>query len=182
MAVNLNGPVAYPPNSRPAAQSLGLAAGAPAVIRVPQIRQAAAISSAKAGGVFKSSFGGILKQVLSPFGLLKTTGISALISFPLAAISNFLDLQQGNLTQKQFMVNTLADGAAYTAVGTLSSLVGALLGTLIPIPFLGSVIGMGAGLLVGGLLGKLYDDQVKPGFRQSVESTMTSNGMLSGVN
>ncbi|HEY9856421.1 MAG TPA: hypothetical protein V6D05_11830 [Stenomitos sp.] len=179
MAVNLGSPaIAYPPNSRPQSPSYGMAAGAPAVVRVPQMRSAAALSSAKGGGLYKPSFGGTLRQLLSPFSFVKTAGISALFSFPLAAISNFMDMQQGNLTQKQFMVNTVADGFAYTATGTLSSMVGALVGTLIPIPFLGTMIGMLGGVAVGALLGKLYDDQVRPHFRQNVESTMTQAGLV----
>ncbi len=179
MAVNLSSPaVAYPPNSRPPAPKLGMAAGAPAIVRVPQMRSAAALSSAKAGGLYKPSLGGTFRQLLSPFSFVKTAGISALISFPLAALSNFLDLQQGNLTQKQFMVNTVADGFAYTATGTAASMVGALVGSLIPIPFLGTMLGMLGGVAVGALLGKLYDDQIKPQFRQTVESSMTQSGML----
>lgn len=179
MAVNLSSPaVAYPPNSRPPSPSYGMAAGAPAVVRIPQMRSAAALSSAKAGGLYKAGMGGTLRQLLSPFSFVKTAGISALISFPLAAISNFMDMQQGNLTQKQFMVNTVADGFAYTATGTLASMVGALVGTLIPIPFLGTMIGMLGGVAVGALLGKLYDDQIKPQFRQNVESSMTQSGLI----
>lgn len=179
MAVNLGSPaVAYPPNSRPPSPSYGMAAGAPAIVRVPQMRSAAALSSAKAGGLYKPTFGGTLRQLLSPFSFVKTAGISALISFPLAAISNFMDMQQGNLTQKQMVVNTVADGFAYTATGTVASMVGALVGTLIPIPFLGTMIGMLGGVAVGALLGKLYDDQIRPQFRQNVESSMTQSGLL----
>lgn len=188
MAVNLNTPVApYPPNSRPAAPAAGLLAGAPAVLRIPQMRQnaslrlskaAAASFSAPPGGIIKPSFASVLRQVISPVNFLKTTGISALFAFPLAAISNFLNLQQGNLTQKQFLVNTVADGCAYTVSGTLASLVGAVIGSLIPIPFLGTAIGMAGGLAVGALLGKLYDDQVRPQFQQTVSATMTQAGLL----
>lgn len=187
MAVNLKGPVAsYPINSRPAIPSLGIAAGAPALVRIPQMRQAAAAAKAERmaasqagmGGAAKATFGGVLRQVLSPLGLLKTTGISALISFPLAAISNFMDLKQGNLTQKQFVVNTVADGFAYTAAGTMGSLVGAVVGSLIPIPFLGTALGMLGGLAVGSLLGKLYDDAVRPHFRQTVDATMSQAGLV----
>lgn len=179
MAVNLGSPaVAYPPNSRPPAPKLGMAAGAPAIVRVPQMRSAAALSSAKAGGLYRPSIAGTFKQLLSPFSFVKSAGISALLSFPLAALSNFMDLQQGNLTQKQFIVNTVADGFAYTATGTVASMAGALVGTLIPIPFLGTMIGMLGGLAVGALLGKLYDDNIKPQFRQNVESSMTQSGLL----
>lgn len=180
MAVSLNSPVvSYPPNSRPAAPPpVGLAAGAPAAVRIPQMRQAAAISSAKAGGMYQTTFGGVLKQILSPFSLFKTAGLSALLSFPLAAFSNFQDLQQGNLTKKQFAVNTVADGFAYTVSGTLGSVVGAVVGTLIPIPFLGTALGMLGGIAVGSLLGKLYDDQVRPHFRANVDSTLTQAGLL----
>lgn len=185
MAVNLNTPTAYPPNSRPASPAAGLLAGAPAIVRIPQMRQNAILRLSKAaslstapGGVIKPTFMSVLREVLSPTNFLKTTGISALISFPLAAISNFLNLQQGNLTQKQFLVNTVADGCAYTVAGTLSSLVGAVVGSLIPIPFLGTAIGMAGGLAVGALLGKLYDEQVRPHFQETVSATMTQAGLV----
>jgi hypothetical protein len=163
-----------------------MAAGAPAVIRVPQIRHNASMDNFKtpdgmrammAGGAPKATFGSMLKQLLSPIGLLKTTGLSALISFPLAAISNYMDLQQGNINQKQFMTNTLADGAAYTLTGTLGSLGGALLCMLIPIPVVGPLVGILGGLAIGGLLGKLYDDQIRPQFRSSVNAAMTQAGV-----
>lgn len=187
MAVNLNtSVVSYPPNSRPAAPAAGLLSGAPAVLRIPQMRQnaslrlskAAASFSAPPGGIIKPSFASVLRQAISPINFLKTAGISALFAFPLAAISNLMNLQQGNLTQKQFLVNTVADGCAYTVSGTLASLVGAVIGSLIPIPFLGTAIGMAGGLAVGALLGKLYDDQVRPQFQQTVSTTMTQAGLL----
>lgn len=179
MAVSLNSPVvSYPPNSRPAPPAMGLAAGAPAAVRIPQMRQAAAVSTLKAGGAYQTTLGGMIKQILSPFALVKTAGLSALISFPLAAFSNFQDLQQGNLTRKQFAVNTVADGFAYTAAGTLGSVVGAVVGTLIPIPFLGTALGMLGGIAVGSLLGKLYDEQVRPHFRANVDTTLTQAGLL----
>ncbi|MNX69199.1 hypothetical protein D3C86_1004110 [compost metagenome] len=142
------------------------------------MRQAAAISSAKAGGAYQTTFGGMLKQILSPFGLLKTAGLSALLSFPLAAFSNYGDLTHGNITKKQFAVNTVADGFAYTVSGTLGSVVGAVVGTLIPIPFLGTALGILGGVAVGSLLGKLYDEQVRPHFRANVDSTLTQAGLL----
>lgn len=170
----VNGIPQYPINTRPQNLSMGVASAAIPVLRIPAMSTAAAISRAKSIGQYKTTFGGMLKQALSPFALLKSTLIGGVISFGVAGISNFMALRQGNLTQNQFLANTVADGLAYMAAGTIGSVVGGVLGSLIPIPFIGTALGIGAGALLGGLIGKMYDEQVSPQFRQQVEAQLFS--------
>ena len=183
MAINSTpAAIPYPPNTRPPRPEAGLLAGAPALVRIGQMRQNASLRLSQdawkvnpfnppAGGTMRPTFGSILREVISPTNFLKTMGLSALLSFPLAAIADFMDLRQGNITQQQFVTDTITDGCAYTLTGTLSSLVGAVVGSLIPIPFVGTAIGMAGGVLLGSLLGKLYDDQIRPQLTQSLASS-----------
>ncbi len=173
MAVNLNS-TPYPPNPRPTVKTppLGVVAGAvtPA-LRIGQMYKAANLgASLSAGTVTKAGLFGKLAQSLNPMGLLKSGLIGALISFPLAAIQNFLDLKAGNITERQFLAATVADGAAYTAAGVAGSTIGAILGSIIPVA--GTFIGMTLGAVVGMGLSQFYDSQFKPKMRQEVETAM----------
>lgn len=173
MAVNLNS-TPYPPNPRPNVQTppLGLVAGAATpVVRIGQMYKAAALNaSLGAGTIAKAGFFGKLMQGLNPVGWVKSGVIGALISFPLAALQNFMDLRAGNVTEKQFLASTVADGAAYTVAGVAGSAIGAILGSVIP--FAGTFIGMAIGSIVGMGLSHVYDTQFKPKMRQEVEAAM----------
>jgi len=108
---------------------------------------------------------------LAPFlnfkSLLKTTGISALFSFPIAALQNFLDMRSGNKTGKQFLADTLADGTAYTVAGTAGTVIGGVVGSIVP--FAGTAIGMVVGAAVGMGLSWLYDKFLKKSADSAVE-------------
>jgi putative exporter of polyketide antibiotics len=173
MAVNLNS-TPYPPNVRPQMQTppLGVVgAAATPVVRIGQMVKAANLNASfGAGTLTKAGMFGKLAQALNPMGLLRSGVVGALISFPLAAIQNFMDLKAGNVTEKQFLAATVADGAAYTAAGVAGSTIGALLGSIVPVA--GTFIGMAVGALVGMGLSAFYESQFKPKMRQEVEAAM----------
>lgn len=173
MAVNLN-TTPYPPNTRPKVQTppLGVVAGAATpVVRIGQMYKAANINASMAAGTFtKAGLFGKLAQALNPKGLIKSGVVGALISFPLAALQNFMDLKAGNVTEKQFLAATVADGAAYTVAGVAGSTIGAMLGSIIPVA--GTFLGMAIGGIVGMGLSHFYDTQFKPKMRQEVETAM----------
>lgn len=177
MAVNLNS-TPYPPNIRPKVQTppLGVVAGAATpVVRVGQMYKAATLNaSLSAGTLTKAGMFGKMAQSLNPMGWLKSGLVGALISFPLAAIQNFTDLQAGNVTEKQFLAATVADGAAYTVAGVAGSTIGAMLGSIIPVA--GTFFGMVIGGIVGMGLSHFYDNQFKPQMRQEVQAAMFGGG------
>ncbi|MNK49036.1 hypothetical protein D3C87_678770 [compost metagenome] len=173
MAVNLNS-TPYPPNTRPKVQTppLGVVAGAVTpVVRVGQMYKAATLNaSLGAGTITKAGFFGKFAQSLNPMGWLKSGLVGALISFPLAAVQNYMDLKAGNVTEKQFFAATVADGAAYTAAGVAGSAIGAMIGSIIPVA--GTFIGMAVGAIAGMAMSQFYDTQFKPKMRQEVEAAM----------
>jgi hypothetical protein len=173
MAVNLNS-TPYPPNTRPQVKTppLGVVAGAATpVVRIGQMYKAATLNaSLGAGTITKAGLFGKLAQSLNPMGWLKSGLVGALISFPLAAVQNFMDLKAGNVTEKQFFAATVADGAAYTVAGVAGSTIGAMLGSIIPVA--GTFLGMAIGGIVGMGLSHFYDTQFKPKMRQEVEAAM----------
>lgn len=175
MAVNLNASP-YPPNVRPQMKTppLGVAgAAATPVVRIGQMVKSANMNASfGAGMITKAGMFGKLAQALNPMGLLKSGVVGALISFPLAAIQNFMDLKAGNVTEKQFFAATVADGAAYTAAGVAGTTIGALVGSVVPVA--GTFIGMVVGGLVGMGLSAFYEGQFKAKMRQEVEAAMYS--------
>lgn len=173
MAVNLYS-TPYPPNPRPTVKTppLGsVASGVTSAVRVSQMYKAANLNASLASGtIAKAGFFGKLAQALNPMGLLRSGLIGALISFPLAAVQNFMDLKAGNVTERQFFASTLADGSAYTVAGVAGSTIGALVGSIIP--FAGTFIGIAVGGLVGMALSHFYDTNFKAQMRQEVETAM----------
>ena len=84
-------------------------------------------------------------------GALKRNFIFAGIT---SAVSNGIAYFTGKATGKQAVSGFVADTGAYTAIGSASTFAGAALGTLIPIPFVGTVVGIAAGMGLGYLYEK----------------------------
>ncbi|MNL21512.1 hypothetical protein D3C87_1428060 [compost metagenome] len=132
------------------------------------------------GMTFSSGIGsriwGTLSGGLKSFvGALKSNfAISALLS----GVSNLYELMTGKVKPMQAAGNFVADTAAYTGIGAASTTVGGIIGSLIPIPFLGTALGIAAGAGVGLLLGKFYEDKVRTKFsgqvQQGIQSMMAS--------
>ncbi|MNR80371.1 hypothetical protein D3C72_110940 [compost metagenome] len=98
-------------------------------------------------------------------GALKRNFIFAGIT---SAISNGISYFTGKATGKQAVSGFVADTGAYTAIGSASTFAGAALGTLIPIPFVGTAIGIAAGMG----LGYLYEKFVRKGLVKQVEGVV----------
>jgi hypothetical protein len=93
----------------------------------------------------------------------KAFGLSALISVPLAVVTDFLDYKRGKLTKDQRNTLIVADSLGYAATGTAGSMLGAALGTTFLGPGVGTVLGIGAGMG----LGYLYERYLRPHFGQA---------------
>lgn len=128
------------------------------------------------GGGISGRFGGLASGGLkSFFSALKTNfAISALLS----GISNVYELITGKVKPMQAAGNFLADTAAYTGIGAVSTTIGGFIGSLIPIPILGTVLGVAVGGGIGLLLGKLYEDNLRTKFSGLAQQGVTS--LMSG--
>ena len=125
------------------------------------------------GGGVSSVFNKLGEAVSAGFqaakGALKRNFIFAGIT---SAISNGLAYFTGKATGKQAVSGFVADTGAYTAIGSASTFAGAALGTLIPIPFVGTVIGIAAGMG----LGYLYEKFVRRDLVKQVEGVVGGLG------
>jgi hypothetical protein len=115
------------------------------------------------GSGIKGIFGGGFRSF---FSALKTNFV---VSAVLSGISNIYELATGKTKPLQAAGNFIADTATYTGIGAASTTIGGLVGSLIPIPFLGTALGVAAGAGVGLLLGKLYEDNVRTNFSGTVQ-------------
>ncbi|HEY9899934.1 MAG TPA: hypothetical protein V6D00_12185 [Pantanalinema sp.] len=141
---------------------------------------ASMVANAASGMTFSSGIGsriwGTLSGGLKNFvGALKSNfAISALLS----GVSNLYEMMTGKVKPMQAAGNFIADTAAYTGIGAASTTIGGMIGSLIPIPFLGTALGIAAGAGVGLLLGKFYEDKVRTSFsgqvQQGIQSMMAS--------
>ncbi|HEY9856935.1 MAG TPA: LysM peptidoglycan-binding domain-containing protein [Stenomitos sp.] len=73
-----------------------------------------------------------------------------------SAVTNGIAFATGKATGKQAVSGFVADTGAYTVIGSASTFAGAAIGTLIPIPFVGTAIGIAAGMGLGYLYEKLF--------------------------
>lgn len=85
-----------------------------------------------------------------------------------SAITNGLAFATGKATGKQALSGFVADTGAYTVIGSASTFAGAAIGTLIPIPFVGTAIGIVAGMG----LGYLYEKMFRPQLTRSVQNAI----------
>lgn len=118
------------------------------------------------GGAVGGATGGIVNGFKDFFKNFATAAKASLksnfiVSAVVSAVSNVVDLVQGKSTPVQAAVTFGADTLAYTGIGVTASGLGAALGTLIPIPFLGTAIGLAAGMGLGFLYEKMVRPQVK---------------------
>ncbi|HEY9855219.1 MAG TPA: hypothetical protein V6D05_05730 [Stenomitos sp.] len=117
------------------------------------------IGGAVGGAV--SGIGGAVKQAFSVFaGALKS---NFLVSAAVSGVTNLADVVMGKTSPKKAVATFAVDTAAYTGIGATSTMIGAALGSLIPIPFVGTALGVAAG--IG--LGFLYEKTVRNGLVQS---------------
>jgi hypothetical protein len=123
-----------------------------------------------AGGVMGglSGIGNALKNGLGMFGAALKSNL--LVSAVLSGVGNVIDVMQGKETPRQALATFAVDTAAYTGIGATSTVIGATLGSLIPIPFVGTLIGAAVGIGVGFL----YEKTVRPGLVNAAQ------GMLGG--
>ncbi len=138
---------------------------------------AAGAAGAGAGGAISSvtsGIGGVISNALHSLpGLLKSNfAISGLMSI----FTNGLDFVQGKENGTQFLVDTACDTAAYTGIGATATMIGGMVGSVIP--GFGTLIGMGVGALVGFLGGKLYETYLRPSFTNAVQAKFV--GMSNG--
>jgi hypothetical protein len=122
-----------------------------------------------AGGYLqRPGFGGAIGHAfLNLPGMLAK---NALLAGLLSLISNGADLIGGKVDAKQFLAHTVADTAAYTGIGVSATMVGGMIGSLVP--GIGTLVGILAGAAVSFFLGKLYEDQLRPGFTKTMETKM----------
>ncbi|MEB3186326.1 MAG: hypothetical protein VKP72_02675 [bacterium] len=120
------------------------------------------------GSGIKGIFGGGFRSF---FSALKTNFV---VSAVLSGISNIYELATGKVKPLQAAGNFIADTATYTGIGAAATTIGGLVGSLIPIPFLGTALGVAAGAGVGLLLGKLYEDNVRTSFSGTVQQGIQS--------
>ncbi|MBM3275705.1 MAG: hypothetical protein FJZ00_11170 [Candidatus Sericytochromatia bacterium] len=114
----------------------------------------------------RPTMGGVLWQALNPAGLLRSTGISALIAAPIALIENLIEHSKGKTTTNQLVAGTVADTLGYTAAGVGGTVIGAMIGSVVP--GIGTLVGMAA----GGLLSALYSKFIRPKAKATVEARM----------
>lgn len=113
-----------------------------------------------------SGLGGALKQGLGMFvGALKS---NFLISAAVSGVTNLADVVMGKTSPQKAIATFAVDTAAYTGIGATSTMIGAALGSLIPIPFVGTALGIAAG--IG--LGFLYEKTVRNGLVRSAGNAM----------
>ncbi len=108
-------------------------------------------------------------------GALKRNFIFAGIT---SAISNGIDYFTGKATAKRAVSGFVTDTGAYTAIGSASTFVGAALGTLIPVPFVGTAIGIAAGMGIG----YLYEKFVRRDLVSKVEGLVDGLSGATGKN
>jgi hypothetical protein len=123
---------------------------------------------ATASGIkgLRPTMGGVLWQALNPAGLLRSTGLAALIAAPIALIENLIEHSKGKTTTNQLVAGTVADTLGYTAAGVGGTVIGAMVGSIVP--GIGTIVGMAA----GGLLSALYSKFIRPKAKATVEAQM----------
>lgn len=130
--------------------------------------------SAAAGmmGMQGPSIGTIFQGVMSQLGHIVET--SFITSALMAVVTDGYQLVRGRVSGDQAMADIAVDTVAYTGIGTAStvagSTIGGYLGTLIPVPIVGTLIGMGVGALVGLGLGWAYEAWLRPSLTTSADS------------
>lgn len=119
-------------------------------------------SLAGAGGKIGSAFGNAMKT----FG--KALKSNFLVAGVMSLIGNGIELATGKVSAKRAITGVGVDTLAYTGIGASATTIGAMLGSLIPIPFVGTLLGVAAGLG----LGVLYEKTVRKPAIDTVEQAI----------
>jgi hypothetical protein len=98
----------------------------------------------------------------------RAIGSSALISLPIAVVTNFMDWKAGRVTEDQRNALIVADAVGYTATGATSTLFAGMVGAT----FLGPVVGMIAGIGAGFFTGWVYEKYIRPRWGEWVHGAM----------
>lgn len=93
---------------------------------------------------------------------------SALVSVPIALVTNFMDWKAGRVTADQRNALMVADSIGYTVTGATSTLTGAAIGST----FLGPGVGTVAGIAAGFALGWVYEKFIRPRWGEMVHNAM----------
>lgn len=101
---------------------------------------------------------GLRRSFFSIGNVSRAVGLSALTAVPIAAITNFLDYKAGKINAQQRNALILADAAGYTVSGAGATLLGGAVASTVMGPFLGTLVGIGAGFLFG----HVYERFVRP--------------------
>lgn len=117
-------------------------------------------------------FGGVGGMVGSGLrslpSLLKSNFI---ISGAMALFTNAWSFFTGKSSGTKFLAGTVADTVAYTGIGASATMIGGMVGSIVP--GIGTLIGMGVGALVGFFGGKMYEDHIRPKFVSTLEAKFT---------
>lgn len=112
------------------------------------------------GGAVGGAVSGIGNALKNAFGVFKgALKSNFLISAAVSGVTNLADVVMGKASPQKAIATFAVDTAAYTGIGATSTMIGATLGSLIPIPFVGTALGIAAGLG----LGFLYEKTVRQG-------------------
>lgn len=125
-------------------------------------------SGRELGGVTGGAASGA-SNILKTFGAALKSNF--LVSAVVAAVSDGIGLVTGKLSAKRALTSFGVDTLAYTGIGATATTIGATLGTLIPIPFVGTLLGVAAGFGIGLLYEKLARKPLIDAAEQAVFST-----------
>lgn len=133
----------------------------------------ASFGSGVSGGVMTGGARGVVSRagtavsgaLNTVLGALKS---NALVAAAVSGITNGISFLTGKTSGQRAASNFVVDTGAYTAIGASSTLVGAALGTLIPIPFVGTAIGIAAGMGLGFLYEKTLRKPLSDKLAQTV--------------
>lgn len=131
------------------------------------------LGSGASGGVMTGGARGLFSKVGSSVsGALNTVlgalKANALVAAGVSAVTNGISFLTGKTSGQRAASNFVVDTGAYTAIGASSTLIGAALGSLIPIPFVGTAIGIAAGMGLGFLYEKNFRKPLSDKLAQTV--------------
>lgn len=120
------------------------------------------------GGGFFSGIGSAISTSLRTLpGLLKSNfALAGLMS----VFTNAIDLVSGRSSFTKFVASTAGDTVAYTGIGATATMLGGLVGSLVP--GIGTVVGIGVGALFSYFAGKFYENKVRPGFNGAIQGQL----------
>ncbi|MBO9540671.1 hypothetical protein J7643_08775 [bacterium] len=139
---------------------------------------ASGLSGGVMGGTGGGVIGGGLSGGLNGIGNALKSGMNMwvgalksnfLVSAVVSGVTNLIDVARGEITPSKAIATFAVDTAAYTGIGATSTVIGATLGSLIPIPFVGTALGIAAGIGFG----YLYEKTIRKPFVNNVHKAIT---------